>query len=448
MSILVKHPLAVFDGETTIDCHALLVEGGVIRKIYKQGENLPQVSDTLDASRLVVTPGLVNCHHHFYQTLTRAFPSALNKELFPWLQALYPVWAGLDENAIAVSTELALAELMLSGCTLAADHHYVFNNALANAIDQQVAVAQKLGIRVALTRGSMSLSVDDGGLPPASVVQSEAEILADSERLVQAFHDASEDANVTLALAPCSPFSVTPKLMRDSAALARSLGVRLHTHLAETEDENQFCLDRVGERPLAYLDSLGWVGNDVWFAHGIHFESSEIQTLGAAHVGISHCPSSNMLLASGICPTRELEAAGCAIGLGVDGSASNDGSNLIQEVRQAFLLQRIRYGASQVSHEDVFRWATSGGAKVLGRANLGRIEVGAPADLALFALDDMRFSGHGDPLAALVLCGAHRVEHLLVGGQWRVQNRQIPGLDIERLQARHREAASALAGRV
>lgn len=449
MRVHIKNPLAVFDGKTQLSCGGLVIDGQRITEVLPSGgKPASAVDETFDASDLVITPGLVNCHHHFYQTLTRAFPAALNQELFSWLTSLYPVWAGLDSEAIAVSTELALVELMLSGCTLASDHHYVFSDQLLDAVDVQVDVAQRLGVRVALTRGSMSLGEDDGGLPPQTVVQSNATILADSERLIKRFHDPAANAMTTIALAPCSPFSVTPQLMRDSAALAREHGVLLHTHLAETDDENSFCLQRTGMRPAAFLQSLGWVGDDVWYAHGIHFDDDEIGVLGEARVGISHCPSSNMLLASGICRTRELAAAGVNIGLGVDGSASNDGSNMIQEARQAFLLQRIRYGASAVSHEDALHWATRGGAEVLHRSELGRIEVGALADLALYSLDELRFSGHGDPLAALVLCGAHQVKHLMVGGVWRVRDGDIAGLDLAALRARHRKAAQRLAHRV
>ncbi len=447
MRTLINNPLAVFDGLTAIPAAGIVIDGDRIDCVLGPDDDVPAVDYTLDASEKVITPGLVNCHHHYYQTLTRALPAALNKELFPWLQALYPIWAGLDGDAVSQSSELALAELMLSGCSLAADHHYVFNDGLRDAIDRQVEAASRLGVRVALTRGSMSLGEDDGGLPPQSVVQTDAEILADSERLVQRYHDEGEQAMVTISLAPCSPFSVTADLMRESARLARSLKVRLHTHLAETEDENSFCLERVNARPLAYLESLEWLGADVWFAHGIHFDADEITKLGRAGAGISHCPSSNMLLASGICKTRELEAAGCPVGLGVDGSASNDGSNMIQEVRQAFLLQRIRYGAANVSHEDALRWATSGGANVLGRPGLGRIHAGAPADLACFALDDLRFSGHGDPIAALVLCGAQQVDDLMIAGEWRVRGGEIPGLDLARLRARHGEAARRITHR-
>ncbi|MEM8548801.1 MAG: 8-oxoguanine deaminase, partial [Pseudomonadota bacterium] len=403
------------------------------------------VDQEFDAHDLVILPGLVNCHHHFYQTLTRALPAALNKPLFPWLQALYPVWAGLDEEAIALATELALAELMLSGCTLASDHHYLFTPAIESAIDIQVDVARRLGVRVVLTRGSMSLSEKDGGLPPDTVVQTEARILAESERLIAAHHDDAPDAMVQIALAPCSPFSVTADLMRDSAALARQHGVRLHTHLAETEDENAFCLQHVGQRPLDYLASLDWLADDVWLAHGIHFTEDEIARLGAAGTAISHCPSSNMVLASGICPVVALEEAGCPVGLGVDGSASNDVSSMINEVRQALVLQRLQSGAQTITHERALHWGSAGGAALFGRSELGTLAPGQLADLGCYALDELRFSGAGDPVAALILCGAQSVRHLMIQGEWRVRDGAVADLDLAALRARHGAAARRLA---
>ena len=446
MKTWIKNPTAVWTGEGSDASNGIVIDGNRIAELVGSGQQPAEPVDSVfDASGMVVLPGLINCHHHFYQTLTRAYPSALNKELFPWLMALYPVWAGLDEDSIAVSCKLALVELMLSGCTLASDHHYLFTDAIASAIDTQVDVAKELGIRVVLTRGSMSLGESDGGLPPDMVVQDQEVILQESDRLIQSFHDPNSHAMVQIALAPCSPFSVTPGLMRESAKLARKHGVLLHTHLGETEDENDFCVKRVGKRPLAYLQDLDWIGDDVWLAHGIHFTDEEIEILGKSGTAISHCPSSNMILASGICRTKELEAAGCPVGLGVDGSASNDCSNMMQEVRQAFLLQRIRYGSGNISHEDALKWATGGGARLFHRPELGTLAPGQAADLSLYDLDELRFSGHGDPVAALVLCGAHQVKHLMVGGQWRVTDGGIPGLDLAQLRHDHSQAASRLA---
>ncbi|MFZ3357300.1 MAG: 8-oxoguanine deaminase, partial [Xanthobacteraceae bacterium] len=392
----------------------------------------------------VVLPGLINTHHHFYQTLTRATPAALDRELFPWLQALYPIWAHLTPEALELGTTLAMAELILSGCTTTTDHHYVFPQGLEDSIDIEVASAKRLGLRVLLTRGSMNLSQRDGGLPPDSVVQDEQTILADSERVVARYHEAGEGAMVQIALAPCSPFSVTTSLMRSTADLARRLGVRMHTHLAETEDENRFCQQLYNCRPLDYLEDCGWLNDRVWLAHGIHFNAGEMTRLARAGTTISHCPCSNQTLASGTCPVCALEQSGVSVGIGVDGSASNDGSNLMQEVRAAFLLQRSRYGVNAVSHRDALRWATKGSAACVGRSDIGEIAVGKMADLALFKMDELRFSGSGDALAALVLCGAHRADRVMVGGRWIVESGTIPGLDLRQLMARHWEAARAL----
>jgi 8-oxoguanine deaminase len=444
-SLWIKNPLAIFCPDGTDAGGGIVVKDEVIIELVPSAAEPTVNCDAYyDASQHVVLPGLINSHHHFYQTLTRAVPQALNQELFPWLQALYPIWAGLTPEHIAISARLALAELLLSGCTTASDHHYVFPAGLEQAIDIQIDEAAKLGMRVVLTRGSMSLSVKDGGLPPESVVQDQETILADSERLILQYHQSGPGAMVQMALAPCSPFSVSEELMVETANLARRHGVRLHTHLAETNDETKFCLETMGARPVDYLERVGWLADDVWLAHGIHFNTEEIQRLGTAGVGICHCPSSNMMLASGLCPTLELEAAGCPVGLGVDGSASNDGSNMIQEVRQAFLLQRLKYGSSRVSHSDTLRWATEGSAGCLGREDLGTIAIGKQADLALFTLDDLRFSGAGDPLAALVLCGAHKADRVMVAGRWVVENREIPGLDLAELKDTHTRLARSL----
>ena len=443
MRIWIRDPLAILADEEAAG--GLVVEGRRIAECLPAGATPAAPCDQVfDASEHVVLPGLVNTHHHFYQTLTRAHGPALGKELFDWLKALYPVWAELTPEHLDAATRLALAELLLSGCTTAADHHYVFPPGLEDAIDIQAAAARDLGARVTLTRGSMNLSVEEGGLPPASVVQDADTILADSERVIDAFHESGEGAFIQIALAPCSPFSVTPEIMRETARLAEEKGVALHTHLAETEDENAFCEERFGCRPLDYLEEVGWLSDRTWLAHGIHFASGEIERLGGAGIGVAHCPGSNMVLASGLCPAVELEAAGVPVGIGVDGSASEDASNLAQEVRQALQVQRLRYGAARVGHLDALRWATAGSAACLGRADIGRIAAGMQADLALFKLDEPRFSGAGDPLAALVLCGAHRADRVMVGGTWRVTDGEIVGLNLGALMARHREAARSL----
>ena len=443
--IWLKNPLAILANNAE---GGLVIEGQKIIELVPQGQHPSHAySEVMECSDLVILPGLINGHHHFYQTLTRALPQALNKPLFGWLQSLYPVWAGLEPDMLYQATRLALAELLLSGCTSAADHHYLFPEALTEAMDIQAEAAASMGMRMTMTRGSMSLGTDDGGLPPQNTVQQEDIILADSERVIKRYHNAAEGSMMQVALAPCSPFSVTPELMRHSATLAAEHKVMLHTHLAETIDEENFCVQRFGLRTVDYLDSVGWLGPQTWLAHGIHFNTDEIQRLGAAGTGICHCPTSNMMLASGIAPVRELEVAGCPVGLGVDGSASNDGSNMIQEVRQALYLQRLKYGA-QVSHFDAYRWATEGSAKMLGRSDIGSLVVGKQADIAFFKLDEMRFSGSHDPLAALLLCGAHQAEHVMVAGRWRVKKGLIEGLDVSPLLQQHGAAAKALAAKI
>jgi len=444
-TLWIKNPLSIFTANQQDASNGIVIKDGIIVELVAKNQQPKHAIDTIfDASQQVVLPGLINTHHHLYQTLTRAFPPALNKRLFPWLQSLYPVWAKLQPEMLHAATELGLSELLLSGCTLVADHHYLFPQALTEAIDIQVSAASKIGNRVMLTRGSMSLGEEDGGLPPQSTVQNDAVILDDCQRVIKQFHQQGNGAMVQVALAPCSPFSVTTDLMQETAKLGREYGVRLHTHLAETEDENNFCLKTFGLRPLDYLESVGWLSPDVWLAHGIHFNDQEVRRLGQAKVGIAHCPSSNMVLASGICRTKELQAAGAQIGLGVDGSASNDGSNMIQEVRQALLINRLRYQADQVSHLDALYWATKGSAAVLGRDDLGELAVGKQADIAMFNLDEARFSGAHDPLAALVLCGAHQASHVIVAGKWKVQGGILVDSDLNEIQCRHRAAASKL----
>jgi 8-oxoguanine deaminase len=441
-ALWIKDPLAILaDGA---DRGIVVADGRIVELVATGHTPRSPEYTTFDAGAHVVLPGLINTHHHFYQTLTRAVPAALDRELFPWLQALYPIWARLTPEAVELATMLAMAELMLSGCTMTTDHHYVFPQGVENGIDIQVAVARRLGMRALLTRGSMNRSQRDGGLPPDSVVQDEDTILADSERVVGRYHDRSDDALIQIALAPCSPFSVTTSLMRATATLAQRLDVRLHTHLAETEDENRYCLELHQCRPLDYLEACGWLGERTWLAHGVHFNVDEFKRLARAGTAVTHCACSNQVLASGTCPVCEMEEAGVAVGLGVDGSASNDSSNLMQEVRAAFLLQRGRYGIGKVSHRDALRWATKGSAACVGRADVGEIGFGMQADLAFFKLDELRFSGSGDPLAALVLCGAHRADRVMVGGRWIVENGQIPGLDVADLIRRHSAAARKL----
>lgn len=439
MALWIKNPLAILAENAG---NGIVVAGTRIVELVPYGAAPKSaIDETFDASAHVVLPGLINTHHHFYQTLTRAFAPALDKALFDWLTALYPVWSWIGPEDFALACELAMSELLLSGCTTASDHHYVFPRGLDHAIDIEMEAATKLGLRVVLCRGSMDLSVEDGGLPPRAVTQPIDAILADGERLAARWHRSGAGAMTQIALAPCSPFSVSSDLMRETARQAAALGLRLHTHLAETEDENSYCVARYGMRPLDYVEGLGWLSDRVWFAHGVHFNEDEMRRLGAAGAGIAHCPSSNMILGSGVCAPRQLEACGAAVGLAVDGSASNDGSNLIQELRQALLLQRVARGIGAASHHDPLRWATAGSARCLGRSDLGRVAPGLEADLALFTLDEPRFSGADDPLAALLICGATKADRVMIAGQWRVIDGAIPGLDLASLRARHGTAA-------
>ena len=417
----------------------IVVEDGVITETVAT-KVTPIHDQVFDASHHVVIPGLVNTHHHFYQTLTRAHPNAINKELFDWLKALYPLWARLTPQAHRIATRLALTELLMSGVTTTSDHHYVFPRGLDDAMDIQVEEAQRVGMRMTVTRGSMNLSVKDGGLPPDSVVQDQDEILTDCERVIGKYHQRGDGATIQIALAPCSPFSVTRELMRETALLAAKHDCRLHTHLAETRDEDDFCQAGFGMRPLDYLEDCGWLNSRTWLAHGIYFNDADIAKLGKHGVGVCHCPTSNMTLASGQCRTCDLEAAGVAVGLGVDGSASNDNSNLMEGVRHALLLNRLTYNA-KVTHLDALRWATEGSAKCLGRDDIGKIAVGKQADLAMFKLDELRFSGAGDPVAALVLCGAHHADRVMVAGEWKLVNGMPLQIDPNQLRVAHALAA-------
>ena len=443
MRLFVKSPLAVLAQGAE---GGVVVEDGVIAELVAAGAApAAPVDETFDAHRHVVLPGLVNAHHHFYQTLTRAHPAAINKELFPWLTSLYPYWARLKPDHLHAAAKLALTELLLSGCTTAADHHYLYPAGLENAVDIEADAARETGVRMTITRGSMNLSQKDGGLPPDSVVQDADAILADSERVLKLFHDPRPGAHIRVALAPCSPFTIDKRLMTETAKLAETYDCQLHTHLCETQDEERFCLDLYGQRPVDLLEETGWLSRRTWLAHGVHFNDAEIARLGAAGVGIGHCATSNMVLASGICRTCELEKAGATIGLGVDGSASNDSSNMMEAVRHALMIGRLRYGASAITHLDVLRWGTEGSAKCLGRDDIGRIEVGRQADLALFTLDEPRFSGGHDPLATLVLCGAHRADRVMIAGRWRVIDSQPVGVDLAKIVADHQQAARQFA---
>ncbi len=437
-----------------------IVSGGIFARdgfIEQVGptDTLPQSADeVINLDGHLVLPGLVNTHHHFYQTLTRAVPAAQNANLFNWLKTLYPVWARMTPEDIFTSTQTALAELALSGCTTASDHLYLFPN--GSRLDDEIAGAREVGLRLHASRGSMSLGESQGGLPPDSVVDSEEHILADSTRLIEQYHDAKPGSMLQIVLAPCSPFSVTGALMRESAALARQYGVHLHTHLAETEDEQQFCIDKFGHRPVAYMQSLDWVGEDVWFAHSVWANPEEVQVYARTGCGVAHCPSSNMRLASGIAPLWEMMRAGVKVGLGVDGSASNDSSHLLAEVRQAMLLARLRAGiegaslsgsggAPFLTAREALELATRGGASVLGRADIGSLEPGKCADFIAINLNRLEYAGAlHDPLAAIVFCHPGRVDWNFVHGQAVVREQQLVRLDEHALAGRHNQAAKRL----
>src|SRR5512138_1931509 len=425
-TLLLKHAHIV-----TMDNHqreipdgGLFVLDGFIQQVGPTSE-LPSSADgVLDLHDHIVLPGLVNTHHHFYQTLTRAVPAVQDANLFSWLKTLYPIWARLTPEDIYLSTQTALAELAHSGCTTASDHLYLFPN--GSRLDDEIAGAQQVGLRIQASRGSMSLGQSQGGLPPDSVVDSEESILKDSQRLIQKYHDPKPGAFVQIVLAPCSPFSVTSDLMKQSAKLAREYGVHLHTHLAETEDEEQFCLQRFGHRPVGYMQEVDWVGVDVWFAHAVWVNNEEIQVFAKHNCGVAHCPTSNMRLASGIAPVKEYRAAGVNVGLGVDGSASNDGSHLLAEARNAMLVARVKERLTgfslsndpnrklMMARESLYL-GTRGGAAVLGRTDIGSLEPGKCADFFAIDLDRIGFTGMHDPVSAIVFGQPVNADYTVVG---------------------------------
>jgi len=456
-TLLVKHAailVTMDDHRREIPDGGLFIRDGFIEQVGPT-QDLPQAADeVLDLSGHVVLPGLINTHHHFYQTLTRAVPAAQDANLFNWLKTLYPIWARMVPEDIRVSTQTALAELALSGCTTAADHLYIFPN--GSRLDDEILAARDLGVRLHAARGSMSLGESKGGLPPDRVVEDEDFILKDSQRLIETYHDPHPGSMVQLMLAPCSPFSVTPDLMRQSAALARQYGVHLHTHLAETQDEEIFCIEKFGYRPAAYMESLDWIGQDVWFAHSVYVNQEEIHLYADSGCGVAHCPTSNMRLASGIAPILEMLQAGVKVGLGVDGSASNDGSHLLEEARQAMLVSRVRAGllgaslsspssSSLMTARQALEIATRGGAAVLGRDDLGSLQVGKCADFFAIQLDRLDYAGGlHDPVAATIFCAPVRVDYTVVAGRLVVERGQMVTIDLEKLIRKHNQAARRL----
>jgi 8-oxoguanine deaminase len=440
MRLWIRNPLAVFAENAE---GGIVVEGTRISELVPRGAT-PAHDEVFDASAHVLLPGLVNAHHHFYQTLARAHPQGMTLDLVPWLVALYPIWGRFDERDLRLAIRVALAELLLSGCTTAADHHNLFPPGLEHAIDIEVEEARAFGLRATITRGTMSLSTKDGGLPPDHVVQDDDTVLADCERVAKLYHDPSPGSMMRIAFAPCSPFAVHKRQMPALAALAEKLDVRLHTHLVQVFDEETFCVQAHGLRPIDFLEEVGWLSPRVWLAHAVHFNADDIARLGKAGVGTCHLAAADMWLGAGICPAADFEAAGAPVGLGVDGSTSNDSSNMMEAVRHSLMLQRLKYGP-RVTPYDALRWATQGGARCLGRDDIGVLAPGKMADLALFKLDGLRFSGAQEPIAALPLCGAHRADRVMVNGEWRVVDGAVVGLDLDALLSQHRVAARKFA---
>jgi len=427
----------------------LFARDGVIELVGPDDMLPPSADEVLDAGGQILLPGLVNCHHHLDQVLTRNLPAGQNAELFDWLRAHYAIWARRTPEGSRTATLVGLAELALSGCTTVFDHAYVFRNGCR--VDDQIAAAAEIGVRFMVSRGSMSRGQSQGGLPPDDCVEDEADILQDCERVIGRYHDASHSAMTRIVLAPCSPFSVTDRLLRDSAALARARGVRLHTHLCETVDEEAYTLAHHGMRPIDYMQSLGWVEGDVWFAHAVHVNASEISRLARTGAGVCHCPTSNMRLASGIAPLRAYMRAGVHVGLGVDGSASNDASNLLAEARQAMLLARLRLAVVHepervwTSARDVLELATLGGASVLGRSDIGALEAGRCADFFTLDLETISYAGGlSDPVAATVFCAPQAARHTFVQGRAVVRDGRVATVDMATVVREHNYHAARL----
>ena len=444
---------------------SILVQDGLITSIGAAHDMPPAADEVIDARHHLVVPGLVNTHHHMYQSLTRAVPAVQNAELFGWLRGLYPIWAGLTPEMVRVSTQVAMAELLLSGCTTSSDHLYIYPNGVR--LDDSIDAARAIGMRFVATRGSMSVGESAGGLPPDSLVENEDAILIDTQRLIERYHDARHGAMTQVGVAPCSPFSVSRDLMKTSAELARRYGVRMHTHLAENDHDVAYSLEKFGCTPAQYAQDLGWTGADVWHAHCVKLDEQGISLFAATRTGVAHCPGSNMRLASGIAPVRQMLNAGVAVGLGVDGSASNDGANMLAEARQALLLARLRksleaphtdaqgrtvFGCDtapmEMTARDALRVATRGGAQVLGRSDIGHVSPGMCADLALFDLGTLGQAGGAvhDPVASLLLCASAQAAYTVVNGRVVVRQGQLATLDGGPLVERHNRLARELVG--
>jgi cytosine/adenosine deaminase-related metal-dependent hydrolase len=444
-SLFLKNALVVTmdrDRRELQDAHVHILDG----KIHDLGVNLPtprSVDETVDLSGFLVCPGFINTHHHMYQSLTRAVPAAQDASLFGWLKTLYPIWSRLTPEMIRISTQTAMAELLLSGCTTSSDHLYLYPN--GSRLDDSIEGAAEIGMRFHAARGSMSIGESKGGLPPDYLVEDEADILKDTQRLIETFHNPLPYSMLRIAAAPCSPFSVSESLMRESAILARQYGVSLHTHLAENKEDVSYSLGHYGLTPARYAEELGWIGSDVWHAHCVQLDAEGIELFGRTATGVAHCPSSNMRLGSGIAPILKMRKAGVHVGLGVDGSASNDGANQLAEARQAMLLQRVLHGPAALTARDALEMATRGGAEVLSRDDIGQIAVGKAADLAVFDLNHIAFAGAlHDPVAALLFCQPIPAAYTIVNGNIVVREGKLTTVDLPNLIVRHNRLAAKL----
>jgi cytosine/adenosine deaminase-related metal-dependent hydrolase len=434
----------------TMDAERREIRGGAIHivgdRIMAIGADLVQpddVAEVIDLTDHIVCPGLINTHHHMFQSLTRAVPAAQDASLFGWLKTLYPIWQRITPEMLRVSTQTAMAELLLSGCTTTSDHLYLFPN--GSRLDDSIEGAQEIGMRFHAARGAMSIGESKGGLPPDSLTELEPHILTDTARLIETFNDPAPRAMLRVVVAPCSPFTVSSELMRDAAVLARTYGVSMHTHLAENRDDVNYSLERYGRTPARYAEELGWLGPDVWHAHCVQLDREGIGLFGASGTGVAHCPCSNMRLASGIAPIRRMRRAGVPVGIGVDGSASNDSGHILGEVRQAMLLQRVRYGPAAITAREALEIGTLGGAKVLGRTDIGSLSPGMAADLAIFDLNSIAFAGaRHDPVAALAFCGPVSAAYTIVNGRVVVRDGQLTTVDLQTLTRRHNQLAAQL----